>query len=56
VPIEALVDEDEIRRLQAMNRRGWGALLLSTGVGLLILGGAVLLVFLWLISQVGPVH
>jgi hypothetical protein len=46
------MDEDEIRRLQRVNRRAWGAALAGSGIVLLIAFVAGLLFLLWLWSIV----
>jgi hypothetical protein len=46
----AAMDQDEIRRLQRVNRRAWGAALTGTGIVLVVFMLAGLLFLLWLLS------
>lgn len=46
------MDEDEIRRLQRVNRRAWGAAVAGSGLVLLVFLVAGLLFLLWLWSLV----
>lgn len=51
-PPPPLLSDDEIRRLQRVNRRAWGATLAATGLLLLAFAVAGLLFLLWIASLI----